>query len=211
MGSAPECQGVVVIRWYKVTYGVSLPLADRAEEKIMDSDRDASDPVMSIGTLADRVGLSVSAVRKYENESLIIAHRTRSGHRLFSREDIDRIGNIQRMIQELGLNIEGIRRLQALLPCWELLPCSPEKRETCPAYKDNSRPCWMIKGLECSPSDGEECRLCAVYRFGSLCTEQIKSLLHGQAGCQDASSAIRELVRRRRHSRQDVDTGHASQ
>ena len=165
----------------------------------MEPDHDFSDPVMSIGTLAEKVGLSVSAVRKYENECLIIAHRTPSGHRLFSREDIDRIRNIQHMIQDLGLNIEGICRLQALLPCWELLPCSPQKRGNCPAFNGKSRPCWMIKGLDCTPSHGNECRQCVVYRFGSLCTEQIKNLVHNQSGAQDASAAIRELMHRKQH------------
>ncbi len=167
----------------------------------MDPNPDYSDPVMTIGTLAEKVGLSVSAVRKYENESLIIAHRTPSGHRLFSREDIDRIRNIQRMIQQLGLNIEGIRRLQALLPCWDLLPCSEEKRQECPAYQDNTRPCWMIKGLDCKPSHGNECRECVIYRFGSVCTEEIKSLVHGQNGSEDVGTAIRELMERRQRAR----------
>ncbi|HUT13873.1 MAG TPA: MerR family transcriptional regulator [Thermoguttaceae bacterium] len=168
----------------------------------MEIDLDHSEPLMSIGTLAEKVGLSVSAVRKYENECLIIAHRTPSGHRLFSQEDIDRVRNVQHMIQELGLNIEGIRRLQALLPCWELLPCDPEGREDCPALKDNSRPCWMIKGLNCTPSDGNECRQCVVYRFGSLCTEEIKSLLHDQADPRQTSAAIRELMDRKRRSKE---------
>jgi len=167
----------------------------------MDPNPDYSDPVMTIGTLAEKVGLSVSAVRKYENESLIIAHRTPSGHRLFSREDIDRIRNIQRMIQQLGLNIEGIRRLLALLPCWDLLPCSEEKRQECPAYQDNTRPCWMIKGLDCKPSHGNECRECVIYRFGSVCTEEIKSLVHGQNGSEDVGTAIRELMERRQRAR----------
>jgi MerR family transcriptional regulator/heat shock protein HspR len=167
----------------------------------MEPNHQLSDPVMSIGRLAEKVGLSVSAVRKYENECLIIAHRTASGHRLFSHEDISRIRNIQRMIQDLGLNIEGIRRLQALLPCWDLLPCSPQKRAECPAFQDNSRPCWMIKGLDCTPSHGNECRQCVVYRFGSLCTEQIKSVVYDQGGSHDASAAIRELVDRKQRSR----------
>ena len=84
---------------------------------------EVEDPLISIGVLAQKVGLSVSAVRKYENEGLIIAHRTPSGHRLFSHEDISRVRNVQHLIQDLRLNIEGIRRMQALLPCWELLPC----------------------------------------------------------------------------------------
>ena len=71
------------------------------EERLHD---EMGDPVISIGVLAQKVGLSVSAVRKYENESLIIAHRTDSGHRLFSQEDISRVCNIHRLIQDLGGN-----------------------------------------------------------------------------------------------------------
>ncbi len=170
----------------------------------VEPDNNYSDPVVSIGTLAERVGMSVSAVRKYENESLIIAHRTASGHRLFSQEDIQRVRNIHHMIQDVGLNVEGIRRLQAMLPCWELLPCSEEKRRECPAYKDNSRPCWMIKGLDCAPSHGNECRECVIYRFGSLCTEQIKNVVYDQPGSPNAGEAIKELLDRKRRSREEV-------
>jgi MerR family transcriptional regulator/heat shock protein HspR len=160
------------------------------------------EPLISIGVLAQKVGLSVSAVRKYENEGLIIAHRTGSRHRLFSHEDISRVRNIQHMIQDLGLNIEGIHRIQALLPCWDLLPCSVETRKDCRAYKDTTRPCWMIKGCECA-TQGNECRRCAVYRFGSLCAEEIKRLVYDQAGCRDSSAAIRELMDRKRRSREE--------
>jgi MerR family transcriptional regulator, heat shock protein HspR len=160
---------------------------------------DINDPVISIGLLAERVGLSVSSVRKYENEGLIIAHRTASGHRLFSQEDIGRVRYIHHLIQDVGLNIEAVRRMQALLPCWNLLPCSPEKAKNCAASKDTSRPCWMIRGLDCAPK-GNECRKCVVYRFGSLCTEQIKSVVHDQNGSRDSSAAIRELLDRKRRS-----------
>ena len=160
------------------------------------------DPVISIGVLAEKVGLSVSAVRKYENEGLVIAHRTPSGRRLFSHEDIRRVEIIQHMIQDLGLNTAGIRRMQALLPCWRLLPCDTETRNSCPAYEDNTRPCWMIKGLNCAPQ-GNECRRCAVYRFGSLCTEDVKLLLHDQNDSENAGTAIRELFQRLKNSAQD--------
>jgi len=155
------------------------------------------DPVISIGVLAQKVGLSVSAVRKYENEGLIIVYRTASGHRLFSREDIDRVRNIQHMIQDLGLNVAGIRRIQALLPCWDLLPCQPETRNSCPACKDNTRPCWTIRGLDVAPR-GNECRRCPVYRFGSLCTEDIKHLLYEQDDFRNAGPGIQELLQRLR-------------
>jgi MerR family transcriptional regulator/heat shock protein HspR len=160
------------------------------------------DPVISIGVLARKVGLSVSAVRRYENEGLVIAHRTGSGHRLFSQEDIGRVRNIQHMIQDTGLNLEGIRRMQALLPCWELLPCDAEVRENCPAYLADTRPCWMIKERDCD-RQGDECRQCVVYRFGSLCTQDIKRLLHDQNGYHSGCVAIRELLQRLRDSGQE--------
>ena len=159
-----------------------------------------NDPLVSIGALAQQVGLSVSAVRKYENDGLILAHRTDSGHRLFSYEDIGRVQNIQHLIQDLGLNTEGIRRMQALLPCWDLLPCSAETRRNCPAYQDTTRPCWTIKGLDCV-AQGNECRQCVVYRFGSLCTEDIKRLLHDGNDAPNAGAAMKELMQRKRHSK----------
>jgi hypothetical protein len=85
-----------------------------------------------------------------------------------------------------------------LLPCWDLLPCTAETRKGCPAYKDSTRPCWTIKGLDCAPQ-GNECRGCAVYRFGSLCTEDIKQLLHDRNDIDDAGAAIRELMQRRKY------------
>jgi MerR family transcriptional regulator, heat shock protein HspR len=154
------------------------------------------DPLISIGVLAEQVGLSVSAVRKYENEGLILAHRTSSGRRLFSHEDIVRVRNIRHMIRDLGLNIAGIRRMQALLPCWELLPCSTEIQEQCPAYRNTTQPCWTIKGLRCA-SQGNACRQCLVYCFGSLCTEQTKSLVYRQPDSSGATTAARELMDRK--------------
>jgi len=163
------------------------------------------DPVISIGVLAQKVGLSVSAVRKYESEGLLIAHRTGSGHRLFSREDIDRVRNIQHLVQDLGLNFEGIRRMQAILPCWDLLPCSPQTRQRCPAYRESNRPCWTIKGVDCAPQ-GNECRRCQVYRLGSLCTQGIKHLLQRRSDTEspDADAAVEKPGRRK--SRPNVES-----
>jgi MerR family transcriptional regulator/heat shock protein HspR len=159
-----------------------------------------TDPLVSIGALARQVGLSVSAVRKYENDGLVIAHRTESGHRLFSYEDVNRVRHIQHLIQDLGLNTEGIRRMQAMLPCWELLPCSEETRKRCPAYQDTTRPCWTARGLNCV-AQGNECRRCVVYRFGSLCTEEIKHLLQDQDDSVAACAAMKELMQRKRHTK----------
>jgi DNA-binding transcriptional MerR regulator len=152
------------------------------------SDIQFSEPVISIGTIAEKTGLSVSAIRKYEKEGLIIPHRTESGYRLFSLEDIDRILIIRHMIQEIGLNIEGIRRLQALIPCWKELSCSSKRRKRCRAYKENTKPCWMIKNIDC-PKDGNKRRNCPVYRLGFKCVQEIKQIVYNRKDLK-----LRELI-----------------
>ena len=159
---------------------------------------ESEDPVITIGILASRVGLSVSAVRKYENAGLLIAHRTDAGHRLFCHDDIRRVRTIQHLIQHVGLNIEAIRRMQALLPCWDLRPCDADTRARCPAYMDHTRPCWMVRGVDCAPQ-GNECRVCAVYRLGTLCTEDIKHVLHDHEDPRSVAPALADLIERRRH------------
>ena len=159
--------------------------------------REDNDPIMPIGVIARKVGMSVSAVRKYEQEGLLLPHRAASGHRLFSQEDIDRIRHIHHLIQDVGLSIEAIRRMQALLPCWKLLGCSSATRDACPAYLDATQPCWMTKGLDCA-RQGNECRECVVYCLGSLCTEEIKSLVYEQWDASDASSRLHALMDRKR-------------
>jgi len=143
--------------------------------------QDTLDPVISIGTLAEKIGMSVSAIRKYEDAGLLISHRKDSQHRLFSYEDITRVKTIKYLIKELGINIEGIRRMQAMMPCWSLLECTKPNggncSEECSAHNEYTKPCWMIKDAHCT-LQGNECRKCIVYRFGSLCTESIKELVH---------------------------------
>ena len=161
-------------------------------------DYNIADPVIHIGTLSGKVGLSVSAIRKYEDEGLIIPHRTESGHRMFSYEDIDRIQAIQHMIKILGFNIEGIRRIQALLPCWDLLPCSKEIRDRCSAFVDNTKPCWMLKDAHCT-LQGNECRKCLVYRFGSLCAGNIKELLYNQAMASNPRETMIKILEKTKY------------
>jgi MerR family transcriptional regulator/heat shock protein HspR len=154
---------------------------------------DVREPIMAIGTVADKVNASVSTIRKYEAAGFIIPFRTESGHRLFSLRDVDRIRMIQRLIQDRGLNIEGIRRLQALLPCWKILPCTLKKWNKCPAFNDITKPCWMIKGLDCV-KQGNECRECKVYRFGSLHVEDIKQVVHSDVKDKGISKKVSELI-----------------
>lgn len=71
--------------------------------------------VVSIGDLAQRTGLSVSAIRFYEARGLVEPFRSSGGQRRFLRSDIRRLSFI-RIAQQLGLSIEGIATELAKLP-----------------------------------------------------------------------------------------------
>jgi MerR family transcriptional regulator, redox-sensitive transcriptional activator SoxR len=71
--------------------------------------------VISIGDLAARTGVSVSAIRFYEAKGVITSFRSGGGQRRFMRADIRRISFI-RIAQNLGLSIEAIRDHLCALP-----------------------------------------------------------------------------------------------
>jgi MerR family transcriptional regulator, redox-sensitive transcriptional activator SoxR len=66
-----------------------------------------SGDVISIGDLAVRTGVSVSAIRFYESKGMITPFRSGGGQRRFLRSDIRRISFI-RIAQGLGLSVEEI-------------------------------------------------------------------------------------------------------
>ncbi|MBL0924907.1 MAG: redox-sensitive transcriptional activator SoxR [Sphingomonadaceae bacterium] len=71
--------------------------------------------IISIGDLAARSGLSVSAIRFYEARGLIEPFRSSGNQRRFLRSDIRRLSFI-RIAQQLGLSIEGIAAELSKLP-----------------------------------------------------------------------------------------------
>lgn len=62
---------------------------------------------LSIGEVATRTGLAVSAIRFYEKTGLITAERTDSGHRRFARNTIRRVSFIL-ICQNLGYSLHDI-------------------------------------------------------------------------------------------------------
>lgn len=70
---------------------------------------------LTIGALADRTGLAVSAIRFYEEKALIAPLRNASGHRRYDRADIRRLSFIK-IAQELGFPLTRIAQALATLP-----------------------------------------------------------------------------------------------
>lgn len=70
---------------------------------------------LSIGDLAARTGLSVSAIRFYEGKGLITPDRNDGNQRRFEGSDIRRLSFIL-IAQQMGLTIEQIKSVMASLP-----------------------------------------------------------------------------------------------
>ncbi|MFA6457652.1 MAG: MerR family transcriptional regulator [Bacteroidota bacterium] len=132
-------------------------------------------PLYSISTVANKLGVSVQTLRLYENEGLLLISKTKGHQRRYSKADIDRIECIRKAINEEKISIGGIRHIHGLIPCWDMIQCSAEERNRCPAFKNHSGGCWTYehKHSACATKD---CRLCEVYQFSSNC-EQIKELI----------------------------------
>lgn len=73
------------------------------------------DPEISIGTLARRTGLAVSAIRYYETQGLVRSERTAGGQRRFLRSDIRRLSFVM-ISQKFGFSIADIRITLEALP-----------------------------------------------------------------------------------------------
>ena len=72
-------------------------------------------PTLTIGDVARRTGVAVSALRYYEERGLIRAERAGSGHRRFARPVLRRVAFIV-FAQKIGLTLEEVGAALAALP-----------------------------------------------------------------------------------------------
>lgn len=70
---------------------------------------------LSIGALADRTGLAVSAIRYYEAQGLIKPWRNAGGQRRFQRSDLRRLSFVM-IAQQFGFTLPEIREELDRLP-----------------------------------------------------------------------------------------------
>lgn len=134
---------------------------------------DDTRPVYTIGTAAELLTVHPRTLRLYEQGGLLKPAR-RNNRRFYSNNDLRWIKCIRYLIHERGLNQEGLRRLLALIPCWEIKGCHPEESSKCTAYVNRSAPCWQIVGSLCSASDERRCHQCEVYlsASGQICSDE---------------------------------------
>lgn len=70
---------------------------------------------LSIGQLAKRTGLAVSAIRYYEEQGLVFSERNTGGQRRFRRADIRRLSFVQ-IAQQFDFSLKEIAEQLSRLP-----------------------------------------------------------------------------------------------
>jgi MerR family transcriptional regulator, heat shock protein HspR len=69
---------------------------------------DEHEPCYVISVAAKLVSVHPQTLRYYERVGLIMPSRSRGNIRLFSMKDIERATQIQRLINDLGVNLAGV-------------------------------------------------------------------------------------------------------
>lgn len=121
-------------------------------------------PLYTIGIAAELLDVHPRTLRLYEESGLLKPAR-RNNRRLYSDHDVMWVRCIRYLIHNKGLNQEGLRRLLALIPCWESQACPPGKGASCPARQNKNVPCWHLDGVACQ--DTRHCSECPVYLSAS--------------------------------------------
>lgn len=65
------------------------------------------EPLFVISIAAKMVGMHAQSLRHYERLGLVRPSRSRGRVRLYSRADVERLLHIQRLVNDLGVNLAG--------------------------------------------------------------------------------------------------------
>jgi MerR family transcriptional regulator/heat shock protein HspR len=87
-------------------------------------------PRYMISVAAELVGMHPQTLRVYEQKGLVRPRRTAGNTRLYSESDLERLRLIQRLTNELGLNLAGVERVLAMQDELERMRRRMERMET---------------------------------------------------------------------------------
>ena len=81
-------------------------MRNRTDEDI-DREHDDDEPVFVISIAARMVGMHAQTLRQYERVGLVEPRRSSGNIRLYSRSDIEKLRQVQRLMNDLGVNLAG--------------------------------------------------------------------------------------------------------
>ncbi|GAA4732157.1 helix-turn-helix transcriptional regulator [Isoptericola chiayiensis] len=68
-------------------------------------------PVLTVSQAAQLAGMHPQTLRQYDRLGLVTPRRTRGRGRRYSRHDVARLLEVQRLAQDEGINLAGIKRI----------------------------------------------------------------------------------------------------
>src|SRR6187455_784884 len=93
-----------------------------------------ADELIFISTAARMLGMHPQTLRKYERLGLVRPARTIGSMRLYSREEIERLRFIKRLVDDSGVNLAGVQQLlsvaEAMQRIWPLMQASALQRDS---------------------------------------------------------------------------------
>jgi MerR family transcriptional regulator, heat shock protein HspR len=92
--------------------------------------RHENQPVYMIGVAAQLCNVHPQTLRQYERLGLVVPSRAGAKNRLYSESDIMRVRRIQRLTQELGVNLAGVEIILRLLDDMEDMRSDMEQQMT---------------------------------------------------------------------------------
>lgn len=79
-------------------------MTEERDEHVHDDD----EPCYVISVAARIVGMHAQTLRQYERLGLVEPKRSRGNIRLYSRTDVVRLRQVQRLVNDLGVNLAGV-------------------------------------------------------------------------------------------------------
>jgi MerR family transcriptional regulator, heat shock protein HspR len=73
--------------------------------------RDVEQDLLFISMAARMLGMHPQTLRKYERLGLVQPTRTIGSMRLYSRDELERLKLIKRLVDDAGINLAGVQRL----------------------------------------------------------------------------------------------------
>jgi MerR family transcriptional regulator/heat shock protein HspR len=105
---------VVHHRINTLTRAVSIPRLGSAQLLIAKPEMAAEQDLYFISVAARMLGMHPQTLRKYERLGLVQPTRTIGSMRLYSREELERLKLIKRLVDDSGINLAGVERLLSI-------------------------------------------------------------------------------------------------
>ena len=102
------------------------------------------EPVFQISVVARMVGIHQQTIRAYERVGLLAPARSRGNTRLFSTGDVERLRQVVRLVNDLGINLAGVevifRLSQQIAELQAELAAARAERDEARAASEGRRP-----------------------------------------------------------------------